>query len=724
MSISTTKTITFAASASLATLLSAAPLWAQDQDTTELAPVSVIVDGSSDDGADFVAKSSDAAMKTSRPLIETPQSVSVVTRKEFEERNATSVQQALLYSSGVQAELRPNDRYDIVPVRGFGGYQNFVQYLDGLRILKGISYAEPTIDLYNIERVEVVRGPASVLYGQMTPGGMVNLVSKKPTEEARGEVFTTIGNEDYIKSGIDLSGPIDEDGIYRYRFVASGRYNETNIEGVDSSRVSVLPSLEIAPDDATSLTLQFSYTDDPSSNYPGYLPAVGTVLPNGDYPDIPYDFNIGDSDFDKFTRQTTSAGYEFEHEFDDVFTFRQNLRYTHIDTEHRSLYYSGSSGTTLSRGVSHLKEHADTLAVDTQIEADFSTGMLDHTGLFGFDYSYIDANRLFGKGKAPSINYLSPDYSQAITDPAYSTDTNQVTNQAGIYLQDEIAYGALTVALGGRYDYYDITNDSTVLSTGVTSSTENENHAFTGRLGATYLFDNGIAPYASYSTSFEPPSGFGYSAKGGTTLDPVEGEQYEVGVKYQPFDDAKSYIMASAYQLTEKNALSSDPTYSGYYVQTDEIELKGIELEGKLALDSGWDITLAYTYADPEITKSATAALVGNAPAAVPQNAASAWLHYSFFSGPLEGLGIGAGIRYTGETWGDQENSFQVPAYTLFDAGIDYDFGARWPKYEGLTLNVTATNLGNEEYVASCTYTTRCFYGTSRSVYATLKYQW
>ncbi|AJY47784.1 TonB-dependent siderophore receptor [Martelella endophytica] len=724
MSISATKNAILAATVSLAALQAAGPAWAQNGDLTVLKPVTVATDGTDNDDTDFVAASSSAAMKTNRPLIETPQSVSVVTRKEFEERNATSVQQALLYSSGVSAELRPNDRYDIVPVRGFGGYQNFVQYLDGLRILKGISYAEPTIDLYNIDRVEVVRGPASVLYGQMTPGGMVNLVSKKPTEETRGEVFTTVGNDSYIKSGIDLSGPIDENGIYRYRFVASGRYNETNIDGVESSRVSVLPSLEIAPDDATSLTLQFSYTDDPSSNYPGYLPAVGTVLPNGDYPYIPYDFNIGQPDFDKFTRQTTTAGYEFEHEFDDVFTLRQNLRYTHIDTEHRALYYSGSSGTTLSRGVSHLKEQADTVAVDTQLEADFATGALDHTGLFGFDYSYINADRLFGRGKGPSIDYLSPDYSQAITDPAYTTDTNQVTNQAGIYLQDEISYGALAVALGGRYDYYDITNEDTVLATGATSSTENENHAFTGRVGATYLFENGIAPYASYSTSFEPPSGFGYSADGGTTLDPVEGEQYEVGVKYQPFDDAESYIMASAYQLTEKNALSSDPTYSGYYVQTDEIELKGIELEGKLALDAGWDITLAYTYADPEITKSATAALVGNAPAAVPENAASAWLHYSVMSGPLEGLGIGAGVRFNGETWGDQENTFKVPAYTLFDAGIDYDFGVKWPKYEGLKLNVTASNLGNKEYVASCTYTTRCFYGTSRSVYATLKYQW
>ncbi|MET3600813.1 TonB-dependent siderophore receptor [Martelella mangrovi] len=724
MRISAAKCIVLTTTVSLAALQFASPALAQDTDVTVLDPVNVTVAGSGEDDNGFVAHSAGSAMKTSRPLIETPQSVSVVTRREFEERNATSVQQALLYSSGVQGELRPNDRYDIVPVRGFGGYQNFVQYLDGLRIMKGISYAEPTIDLYNLERVEVVRGPASVLYGQMTPGGMVNLVSKKPTDAPYREVFTTLGNENYIKSGVDFGGPIDDAGIYRYRFVASGRYNETNIDGVESSRISVLPSFEITPDDGTSLVMQFSYTDDPSSNYPGFLPAQGTVLPNGDYPYIPYDFNVGDPDFDKFTRQTTTAGYEFEHAFDDIFTFRQNLRYTHIDTEHRALFYSGINGTTLSRGISSLKEKADTLAVDTQLQADFSTGMLDHTGLIGVDYNYIDANRLMGRGNGPSIDYLAPDYNQPITDPDYATDTDQVTNQVGIYLQDEISYGALTVALGGRYDYYDITNDSTTIATGATTSTTNENHAFTGRIGATYLFENGIAPYASYSTSFEPPLGFGYSPSGGTTLDPVEGEQYEVGVKYQPFDGADSYFMASAYQLTEKNALSADPNYRGYYVQTDEIELKGIELEGKLALVSGWDLTLAYTYADPEITASATPGLVGNAPAAVPENAASAWLHYSFLNGPLEGLGLGAGVRYVGESYGDQENSFKVPSYTLVDAGLDYDFGVKWPKYEGLKLNVTATNIGDEEYVASCSYATRCFYGTNRSVYATLKYQW
>jgi iron complex outermembrane recepter protein len=719
MSFRRTEVYLLLAGVSIAALSAAGPVRAEDATVLD----QITVEGQGDADAGFVAESASSATKTRRPLIKTPQAVSVINRKEFEERTATSAQEALRYTAGVSADLRPNDRYDIVPVRNFGGYQNFVQYLDGLRILKGISYAEPTIDIYDLERIEVVKGPSSVLYGQMTPGGLVNLVSKKPTEEEIRETELTFGTDNYLKAGIDIGGKANEDGSVLYRFVASGRYNESNIDGVDSRRVSVSPSLEYKPDDGTSLTLLFNYSKEPSSSYPGFLPAQGTAYANGAYGYIPYDFDSGDSDYDTFTRETARVGYEFEHQINDYLTFRQNLRFSHIDTYHQALYFRSISGSTLNRGVSRLDEHANTLAVDNQLEADFKTGALDHVALMGIDYQYIYATRLMGTGLAPSIDYLNPDYDQAITTPAYTSKTRQTTQQAGIYAQDQIEFGKLNLAAGGRYDRYSIDADTTTLSSGTVSNSKQDNQAFTGRVGATYLFDNGIAPYASYSTSFEPPSGLGYSASGGTVLKPVTGEQYELGVKYQP-EGWDSSLTVSLYDLTQKNAVSSDSAHSGYYVQTGEVHSRGVEVEGKLALGSGWNMTAAYTYTDAEVTESATPAYVGNTPTGVARNTASLWLRYAAQTGPLEGLGIGGGVRYVGSTYGDDANSFKVPQVTLFDAAISYDFGARNPKYDGLTLNVAATNLFDKEYVASCSATTRCFYGTGRSVLATLKYSW
>lgn len=694
---------------------------ARADDTTVLKKITVV--GEQSDDTDYVADTASSATKSKRPLIKTPQAVSVVTRKEFEQRSAGSAQEALRYTAGVSAETRPNDRYDIVPVRNFGGYQNFVQYLDGLRILKGISYAEPTIDIYDLDRIEVVKGPSSVLYGQMTPGGFVNLISKKPTEEEIHETELTVGTDNYIKAGFDFGGKANEDGSVLYRIVGSARYNQTNIAGVESSRISISPSFTLQPDAGTSLTFLGNYSNDPSSSYPGFLPAKGTVLANGSYANIPYNFNIGDSDFDKFTRETARIGYEFEHEINDVFTFRQNLRFTHINTYHQSLYYSGLSGTTISRGVSRLSENANTFVIDNQLEADFDTGPANHIALFGLDYQYVYATRLMGSGTGPSIDYLNPDYSQAITLPSYSTNTVQTTKQLGIYAQDEIEIGKLNLAFGGRYDWYSVNADTTTLSSGATSNSSQINHAFTGKVGATYLFDGGIAPYVSYSTSFEPPSGYGYSSSGPVVLDPVTGQQFEVGIKYQP-EGSDSYVSAAFYDLKQQNALSSDSSHRGYYLQTDEVHSRGIELEGKLALASGWSLSAAYAYTNAEISKSATSSYVGNSPTGVPVNAASLWVNYEVQDGALQGLGLGGGVRYVGSTYGDDANSFKVPAVTLFDLAASYDFGALGEKYKGLSLKVSASNLLNKQYVASCSATTRCFYGEGRTVKATLKYKW
>lgn len=697
------------------------------QDSTVLEEIVVTQEGDQADrsGNTFVAKSARTATKTGTPLIKTPQAVSVVTKTQFEQQGAATAAQALRYTPGVMPDIRSNDRYDIVPVRGMGmaNYQNFIGYLDGLRMQRGLSFSQPTVELFDVERIDVVRGPSSVLYGQMAPGGFVNLVSKHPTEEPYHEAGLTVGTDRYVKGTLDLGGPVTGSDILFYRLAASGRYNETNLDDVTSKRFSVSPSLLVKPEEGTSLTFLFNYTDDPASAYPAGLPAAGTAYANGSYPDIPYDFNVGDPDFDSFERRTTRMGYEFEHELNDYLTFRQNLRYMHVESEHIGLSGRSMSGTTIARLASHLEEEVDAFVVDNQVQADFDTGPLAHTLLFGLDYQYADADRLMGTGPAPSIDYLDPVYGAVIAVPAFTTDTRQLTSQTGLYAQDQIEFGKLNVTLGGRYDNYDIQTDTTTLATDVTTSTDQDDHAFTGRVGAAYLFDSGVAPYVSYATSFEPPTGLGYSAAGGVALDPVEGRQIEAGVKYQP-EGSDSYLAASVYHLVQSNMTTSDAAHPGYYLQVAEVTTTGVELEAKLAFDDGWDVTAAYTHVDAEMTENATAAYIGNRPYAVPEDAASLWVHYSVQDGAFEGLGLGAGMRYVGSTYGDEANSFKVSAFTLFDAALDYDFGHRNPDLAGLSLNVAASNIFNKEYVSSCSSTTACFYGSTRTVYATLKYKW
>lgn len=715
----------FRGSVSILAVLAAFAAVAQDSTVLEEIVVTQKGDQADKSGSIFVAKSARTATKTGTPLIKTPQAVSVVTKTQFEQQGATTAAQALRYTPGVMPDIRSNDRYDIVPVRGMGmaNYQNFIGYLDGLRMQRGLSFAQPTVDLFDVERIDVVRGPSSVLYGQIAPGGFVNLVSKRPTEDPYHEVGLTVGTDQYAKATVDLGGPLAGSDVFFYRLAASGRYNETNIDDVTSKRVSVSPSLLIKPEEGTSLTLLFNYTDDPASAYPAGLPAAGTAYANGSYADIPYDFNVGDPDFDSFERRTSRLGYEFEHEFNDYLTLRQNLRYTHIESEHIGLSGRSISGTTITRLASHLEEDVDTFVVDNQLQADFDTGPLAHTLLFGFDYQYADADRLMGTGSASSIDYLNPVYGAAIAVPAFTSDTRQLTSQAGFYAQDQIEFGKLNVTFGGRYDSYDIETDTTTLATGATSSTQQDSDAFTGRVGAAYLFDSGIAPYVSYATSFEPPSGLGYSTTGGVVLDPVEGQQIEAGVKYQP-EGSDSYLAASVYHLVQSNMTTSDAAHSGYYLQVAEVTTTGVELEAKLAFDAGWNVTAAYTHVDAEMTENATSTYVGNRPYAVPENAASLWVHYDVQGGALEGLGLGAGVRYIGSTYGNEANTFKVSDFTLFDAALNYDFGRRNPDLAGLSLNVTASNIFNKEYVSSCSSTIACFYGSNRTVYATLKYKW
>ncbi len=694
-------------------------------DSTQLQPI--VIQGQPKFGATdgYVADQSLTATKTGASLVETPQSISVVTRKQLDDQNVQTVSQALRYTAGVTSEARAG-RYDYPNIRGFGAPggadANFVGLFDGMRLPRGVYYIAPSVDPYLLERVELLRGPSSVLYGAINPGGVINLWSKRPTAEPLREVELQYGTFDRKQAGFDFSGPITEDRSLLYRLTGVARHADTQIDFTEDQRYSIAPAVTWQPDQDTTLTVLGHIQNDPSAGAFTYLPFAGTVAatPNGFRFDR--EFFEGEPDFDRSHRQQKSIGYEFEHRFNDVWTVRQNLRYMDLDYDYRSVYETGWNAdyTELTRGTVESIESASAFTVDTNAQAEFDTGALHHTALFGIDYRRNTADSLLGMGGAPNLDVGNPAYGIDISGPSLDYGTDQTIEQLGLYAQDQVKIGNLTWLAGLRWDSVDMTTDSEFVPTGVVTRTSQSDRAWTWRTGLIYQFDNGIAPYASYSTSFEPVSGTDFF---GRPFKPTEGEEFEVGVKYQPAGWS-GFLQASLFDLTQTNVKTADPdpTHPFASVQTGEVRSRGIELEAHANVTDDLSMIASYSYIDIENTEDTT--YKGKKPFGVPNHLASLWANYTVPAGMLEGLSIGGGVRYVGSSSGNPMNTIAVPSYTLFDAALRYDFGAIDPKYRGTTLSLNAANLFDKDYVASCWNDTSCFYGTGRTITAGLKVRW
>lgn len=679
----------------------------------------------------YVAPVTTTGSKTDTPLIEAPQSVGVVTRDQVDDQAAISVSQALRYTAGVLGEVRPSARYDSVFVRGFGGQGTgaaFVNFLDGLRQGRGLYFGVPNTDPWLLERIEVLRGPASVLYGQTGVGGLVNLVSRRPTADHVNEVRIEAGSNALLQTAFDLGGALTEDGRYTYRLTGIARKSGTQYDHVEEERIAIAPAFTWRPDDSTTITLLASYQHDPEGGFYNFVPASGTVLanPNGR---IPRSFFGGDPAYDKYYRTQASIGYQLEHRLDDVWTVRQNFRYAHIDAEVNvlSVRSIGADQRTGTRSATFVSDHANAFALDNQAQASFTTGALRHTALFGIDWQRTSARARQGLRSqgVPGIDLFRPVYYQSI--PAILTDpsglTNQNIDQLGFYAQDQVALGRWRFNVGLRYDRASI-GTTTHTTTGADARSLSQfDDALTWRVGGLYLFDNGLAPYASYSTSFLPNTGTQAPQRGGGTFEPTTGEQYEVGVKYQP-PGMNSFIQASAYHITQQNVLTQDPVYLTGSIAQGEIRSRGIELEGRASLTANLDIIGAYSYIDAEITKSNNAGVAGSRVPQVPNHMASGWANYSFTEGPLRGLSLGGGARYVGSTYGNDTNTFKVDAVTLFDAALRYDLGARFERAKGLEFAVNAQNIADKDYVASCSSVTACYYGNGRLILGSVRARW
>jgi iron complex outermembrane recepter protein len=668
-------------------------------------------------GTGYVATQSVSGTKTDTPIIETPQSISVITRQQLDDQDVQNVAQALRYTSGVTPELRGSwTRYDQFSSRGFELDSN--EFLDGLRLLAGYQ-ATPQIDTSFLDRIEVLKGPSSVLYGSMAPGGMLNMVSKRPTEDAYNEVGIQTGSYGDIEGTFDSSGPLNDDKTLLYRVTGLVRDSGSQVDHEKNQRIAIAPAFTWLIDPATSLTVLTSYQNDPKGGFYDFLPYQGTVVPaNG--VKIPTSFYTGDLDYSSFQRTQYSFGYQFEHRFDDVWTVRQNLRFMHIHAVDYLLQDNGwdEVGSTIARYAWNDRENVNSLSFDTQAEAKFTTGPLSHTAIFGVDYLQNDNEQQYGNGfdDIPDISLTNPNYHQAIGPVALQRSFEQLQSQVGLYAQDQMRFGHWALVGGVRQDWSDLNTQGKIA---ISPSSDVSSDAVTGRAGLVYLFDNGLAPYFSYSTSFNPQAGTDFL---GAPFKPTTGEQYEAGVKYQP-PGKDSFITASAFQVTEQNVVTADPdpTHPFSSIQTGEIRSRGIELEAHANVTDDLSLIAAYTYLDPKVTEDTT--FQGEQPVQVAKNAASLWGDYTFHNDALAGLGLGGGVRYIGSTFADQANTLKVPSFTLFDAAVHYDLAGLSQKLAGAQLSVNISNLFDKTYVSSCDSEFTCYYGVRRTVLANLKYR-
>ncbi|MFC0409905.1 TonB-dependent siderophore receptor [Roseomonas elaeocarpi] len=673
----------------------------------------------------YVAPVTTTGSKTDTPIIEAPQSLGVVTRDQIDDQQAQSVSQALRYTAGVLPEVRPSNRYDSVFVRGFGGTGSsaaYVNFLDGLRQQRGISYNVPGVDPWLLERIEVLRGPASVLYGQTGAGGLVNLVSKRPTEEPIHEVRLEAGNYGRVQSLFDFGGKLTEDGEFTYRLTGVARRADTQYDDTTESRIAIAPAVTWRPDNDTTLTILGNFQRDPEGGFYNFVPATGTVIanPRGK---LRSSFFGGDPNFDDYERNQASIGYQFERRLDQVWTVRQNFRYSYIDSDFKALSIRTVNASTgaATRLATQSFDVANTFALDNQAQASFDTGPLRHTVLFGLDWARDSAKRKLGSANSTAaFNIFQPLYYQYITPltigAAQTTYQNQ--DQLGLYAQDQVAFGKFRFNIGVRHDW--ATSETVTRST--SAHTSQDDGKTTWRTGLLYLFDNGLAPYASYSTSFLPNAGTSSPARGNTPFDPTTGEQYEAGVKYQP-PGFNSYVQAAAYHIRQDNVLTTDPNNALYSVETGRIRSRGVELEARASLADGLDLIAAYSYIDAEVTRSNGTDLGKRVPQ-VPHNLASGWLNYRFNEGPLRGLELGGGVRYVGSTYGNTTNTFKVDDVTLFDAAIRYDVGAAIPQAKGLELTLNANNIADKSYVASCSSEVACYYGNRLLLLGGVRLKW
>ncbi len=649
----------------------------------------------------YVATNGLSATKTDTPLIETPQSISVVTRQQIIDQNSQTISEALNYSAGIATGTTGgyDPRYDQILIRGFSE-SSLGDYRDGLREYGG-SFSVFATEPYGLERIDVLRGPTSVVYGQNSPGGMINRYSKRPTNQPVGEVALNLGNYDRYQGNFDLGGPVPGISPLTYRLTGLFRQSNTSFLVAPDNRQFVAPAFTWQPSPKTSLTALTSFEHDQTG--------VGVVAQaaNGTATNVFLD----DPTYSHWQRKQYLAGYQFAHQLNDRAVVRNNFRFGWMNIDYRSLDQLSISGDTISRYAIGARTGQRDYADDSQLEYHVRTGKMEHTLLGGFDFFRDTLDFTENLGLAPSLNIVNPVYGQTIPLPTPSYPSSirnyQPLNQFGLYGQDQTKYKRLVIVLSGRNDWA----NSATINLKTPARTYQKDSALSGRAGVLYMLGHGLSPYVGYSTSFTPNTGSNFA---GQAYIPTTGQQLEGGLKYQP-DHFRGYFTVTGFRLVENNVLVLDPNHTSFDTQTGQIRSAGLELEGHVDLGLGLSVVGQYTYDDVENTKSYPVTTVGKTPVGVPTNLTSLWTNYSVRHGRLAGLGLGGGVRYTGMTYSNTTNTLLNPSFLFGDLATHYD-RERW------TFSLNVHNVSDIR-TATC-FNTTCTATLGRVVLGQMRYHW
>jgi iron complex outermembrane receptor protein len=690
--------------ASLTALIASGALAQDDGRVTFLGAITLEGTENPTSPLDGPVATASATTKTSTPILETPASVSVIPLAQIVAQGATNLAEALGYTAGVVTENFGGDpRFDSLYLRGFNLEND--KFLDGLRLMRSTQYptSAPSFELYGIERVEVLKGPASLLYGAGTPAGLVNFVQKRA--QADGD-FTELGFSLDSKGSWAVYGDANRvvDDRFAYRITAKASDTNSDVEEIDNERGYLGISASYALGDMTELEVMVSYHSDAPHSPTGVPGAMIGVV---DLDDLRA-FNFGDGAINMSDRTMGTLSFGLTHDFGNGWKLNNTFRYTSHDWDYNSVYVSGGTATEATRGVIEQRESFDSIGTDLRLSGEVSTGAIAHKLTFGLDAMKLTESAYTGFSNLDPIDITVPVYGLTYGAPWYTAQKDIEVTQVGVYAVDEMSLGNWRATLGLRHEWSDqsgqnVTNfGNTVL--------DREDDATTGHASLGYVWDNGVAAYLAYGTSYLPQPGADID---GNPLNPTLGKQWELGVKYAP-TEMDALFTAALFDLreTDRNTTVTEGGLTGFR-QIGEARIRGLELEGIAELAEGWTVKAAYTYTDTEVLAGANA---GTSLKNVPEHSASLWVSHDF-AGRFDGLTLSGGLRYTGSRWGDDANTTRLEPVALLDLGASYD----WEN--GLVGQLNISNVTDEAYVAGLgSFAT--YIGDGRTVQASLGYTW
>ncbi|NSL92642.1 TonB-dependent siderophore receptor [Acetobacter syzygii] len=699
-------------------------------------------------GVGYVADSTTSGTKTDTPLMEIPNSIYVVTKQQMVDQQPQNIQEALRYSPGVYSEAMGN--FSVGSALGSGGeimQRGFstTQFVDGL-MSNSMAAGETSF----LERVEAINGPASVMYGQTAPGGLIAMSLKKPTDTPLHQVSVGFGNWNRYEATFDVSDKVTKSGNIRYRIAGIGVTQDTQTNYTPYKRVGILPSITWDIDPKTSLTLigSYSYTPDEGQNLSGQYPPRGSLITDG-YQRISRSTFLGLTNWNKQSYRDAMFEYQFSHKFNKYINFSQNFRYENNSSNTKDSYWDGAVSTD-SPDYQYFtpeirKNSVKSVVFDTRLYGKFNIDGIHNTWVVGSDFRNYHVN---------DINYTSnTDYVTNIYDPqatiyspclslAKDSSCSQGGSnytysyfQEGIYFQDQIKWKHLSILIGGRQDWFNETyNGTSTYSVGTNQYQPHAQSAFTWRGGVIYNTDFGLAPYFSYSTSFQPQNSTNWQ---GQLFAPLQGKQLEAGLKYK-VPNRDIMLTAAAFHIDENHYLISDLVHEGYSEDAGRVKSQGFEVSANANITKNLRAIASYSYTDIRFAKDnltdsirnpytgtagATVSESGKVVPQVPRNMFSVFVDYTIPSSVIKGLGINWGMRYVGYTYATNVESFKTPSYILFDIGAHYDLGAATPILRGLKAQLSMSNLTNKYYITACGNNS-CYLGQGRRVYGNLTYNW